>query len=160
MSGPASPASGPASDGGQPTRRSAFPPAQLGLPLAIAGDAATVGGKAASLGELARAGIPVPQGFVLTVSAFAAAMAAIDPSGGMRAQIEALPADDLPRIAQVTAAARDRVLSAPLPVDVAAAIEAGYAALSADSGTEADSARVDPDVAVRSSALGQDRDLH
>ena len=156
MSGPASPASGPASEGGQPIRRSAFPPAQLGLPLAIAGDAATVGGKAASLGELARAGIPVPPGFVLTVSAFAAAMAAIDPSGGMRAQIEALPAEDLPRIAQVTAAVRDRVRSAPLPVDVVAAIEAGYAALSADSGTESDSARVDPDVAVRSSATVED----
>jgi pyruvate,water dikinase len=156
MSGPAWPASGPASDGGQPTGRSAFPPAQLGLPLASAADAATVGGKAASLGELARAGIPVPPGFVLTVSAFAAAMAAIDPSGGMRAQIEALATDDLPRIAQVTAAVRDRVLSAPLPLDVAAAIEAGYAALSAGSGPEADSARVDPDVAVRSSATVED----
>ena len=145
--------------GGQPARRSAFPPAQLGLPLAFAGDAATVGGKAASLGELARAGIPVPPGFVLTVSAFAAAMAAIDPSGGMRAQVEALSADDLPRIAQVTAGVRDRVMAAPLPVHVAAAIEAGYAALSADSGTDADSGRgdrADPDVAVRSSATVED----
>ena len=53
--------------------------------LADARDAAVVGGKGASLGELARAGIAVPPGFVVTVDAFAAAMAAIDPSGALRA---------------------------------------------------------------------------
>ncbi len=115
--------------------------------LAAAGDAAVVGGKGASLGELARAGIAVPPGFVVTVGAFTAAMAAVDPSGELRAQIEALPADDLARIASVAAAVRDRVLSAPLPTQVAGAIEAAYAALG--------SCPL-PDVAVRSSATVED----
>jgi pyruvate, water dikinase len=37
-------------------------------------DVATAGGKGANLGELARAGLPVPPGFVVTAPAFLAAM--------------------------------------------------------------------------------------
>jgi pyruvate, water dikinase len=124
---------------------------ELVVGLADARQAAVVGGKGASLGELARAGIAVPGGFVVTVRAFAAALTAIDPGGGLRAQVEALPDDDLARIRSVAAAVRDRVLSAPLPADVAAAIESGYAALD---GARGSSTR--PDVAVRSSATVED----
>jgi pyruvate, water dikinase len=113
--------------------------------LADAADAGTVGGKAASLGELARAGVAVPPGFAVTVSAFAAAMAVIDPDGALRAGIEALPAGDVAENARVAARFRAIVAEAPLPSEVAAAIEAGYAALG---GT--------PDVAVRSSATVED----
>ncbi|WP_026119021.1 PEP/pyruvate-binding domain-containing protein [Nocardiopsis ganjiahuensis] len=38
-----------------------------------AGDLSTVGGKAANLGELLRAGLPVPEGFVVTTGAYAEA---------------------------------------------------------------------------------------
>ena len=88
-----------------------------------------VGGKAASLGELARAGVTVPPGFAVTTAAFAAAMAALDADGTRRAAIEATPAADLAEVARVAAGFRALVAGAPLPAEVAAAIEAGYAAL-------------------------------
>ncbi len=122
-------------------------------PLASAGSPADVGGKGASLGELSRAGVAVPPGFVVTTGGFRAAMAAADPDGGLRARVEALPADDLPAIARVTAEVRERISAAALPASVASAITAAYAALSADaSGTSGS----DPDVAVRSSATMED----
>jgi pyruvate, water dikinase len=115
--------------------------------LAAAGGAATVGGKGASLGELARAGIPVPPGFVVTVSCFSAAMAAIDPSGALRARISALDAADLGDLALAAAAVRSRILAAPPPDAVITDIVAAYGLL----GT-----RGDADVAIRSSATMED----
>ena len=112
--------------------------------LADATSAAAVGGKAASLGELARAGVAVPPGFAVTTEAFAAAMTAIDAGGALRAEIEALSAD-VAEIARVAARFRALVADTPLPTEVAAAIESGYAALGGD-----------PDVAVRSSATVED----
>ena len=97
--------------------------------LRDAADAGTVGGKAASLGELARAGVAVPPGFAVTTEAFAAAMAETDADGALRAGIEALPAADLAEVARVAARFRALVAGAPLPAEVAAAIEAGYAEL-------------------------------
>jgi len=112
-----------------------------------------VGGKGASLGELARAGVAVPPGFVVTVDAFAAAMAAIDASGAHRATVEALDAGDLAGIAAAAARLRALVTEAPLPDEVAAAISSGYVALGSDgvAGVAAD-----VDVAVRSSATVED----
>ncbi len=49
------------------------------------GDAAVVGGKGANLGELARAGLPVPPGFVVTADAYLRSMDA----AGVRAQLRA-----------------------------------------------------------------------
>ncbi len=115
--------------------------------LEDAADAAAVGGKAASLGELARAGVAVPPGFAVTTEAFTAAMAALDPDGALRAGIEALSAD-VAEIARVAARFRTLVADAPLPAEVAAAIEYGYAALAGVAGA--------PDVAVRSSANVED----
>jgi pyruvate,water dikinase len=83
---------------------------------------------------------------VVTAGAFAAVMSALDPAGALRAEISALPADSLAEIGRVAAAFRARVVAAPLPSAVAAAISAGYAALGEDS----------PDVAVRSSATVED----
>jgi pyruvate,water dikinase len=111
-----------------------------------AADVSAVGGKAASLGELSRAGISVPPGFAVTTEAFAAALAAIDSGGALRAGIEALSAADLAGITAAAAALRALVAGAPLPAEVAAAIESGYAALGPGQ----------PDVAVRSSATVED----
>jgi pyruvate,water dikinase len=113
--------------------------------LTDAAGAGAVGGKAASLGELARAGVAVPPGFAVTTEAFTAAMAAIDADGALRAGIEALPADDAAQVARVAARFRGVVAEAPLPSEVAAAVEAGYAGLGGAS-----------DVAVRSSATVED----
>ena len=120
-----------------------------------------VGGKGASLGELARAGVAVPPGFVVTVEAFGAAMAAIDPSGAHRASVEALGASDLAGIAAVAARLRALVTEAPLPDEVAAAISSGYAALGTGPGTGAGAGagtegEAGADVAVRSSATVED----
>jgi len=114
--------------------------------LADAADAGLVGGKAASLGELARAGVAVPPGFAVTTGAFGAAMAAVDADGALRAGIESLPASDVTRIASVAARFREIIAGAPLPPEVAAAVEAGYAGLGS----------AGPDVAVRSSATVED----
>ena len=119
------------------------------MTLADARDPALVGGKGASLGELARAGIAVPPGFVVTVDGFAAAMAAVDASGALRAQLEALGAGDPSLLARACAALRARIVEAPLPPPVADVITAGCAALAAPAAEPAD-------VAVRSSATLED----
>jgi rifampicin phosphotransferase len=78
-----------------------------GLVLALdevgSADAARVGRKAATLGELRRAGFPVPDGVVFTTEALARTLAAAGLDAG---------------------AAPDQVEAAPLPGEVAAAIEA------------------------------------
>ena len=117
----------------------------LVVPLADASSAAEVGGKAAALGFLSRAGVAVPPGFVVTAGAFAASLAALDPSGALRAEISALPAGSLDEIGRVAASVRARVVAASLPPEVAAAIESAYAGL----GEMAE-------VAVRSSATVED----
>ena len=123
--------------------------------LKDAADAGAVGGKAASLGELARAGVAVPPGFTVTTEAFTAAMTAVDADGALRAGIEVLPAADVAEIARVAARFRGIVTGAPLPAGVAAAIEAGYAALAAALEDSSDQG-AGIDVAVRSSATVED----
>src|SRR5215469_14662320 len=121
--------------------------ADLVIPLRAVGaaDRTVAGGKGASLGELQRAGLPVPSGFVVTVPAFWRGMRAADPGGATAAQIAGLACADPAAIERATAAIRARIVAAPLPGDVAAAITAAYEALGADA-----------PVAVRSSAVGED----
>ena len=109
-----------------------------------AGDRAAVGGKAASLGQLLRAGIPVPPGFAVTVAAFERTLAAADPPGGIRREIEALDAADTAAVAAWAAQVRARIAGAPLPAEVEEEITARYRALGGGP------------VAVRSSATGED----
>jgi pyruvate, water dikinase len=127
---------------------------ELAVWLTDAHDAAVVGGKGASLGDLTRAGVAVPPGFVVTVEAFALAMAGIDPSGALRAELSALDAGDLTGIAAAAARLRALVSGAPLPDDVYAAIAVGYAKLG--TGGSAREILINTDVAVRSSATGED----
>src|SRR5215472_3449386 len=121
--------------------------ADLVIPLRAVGaaDRTVAGGKGASLGELQRAGLPVPSGFVVTVPAFWRGMRAADPRGATGAQIAGLARADPAAIERATASIRARIVAAPLPGDVAAAITAGYEALGGDM-----------PVAVRSSAVGED----
>src|SRR3989441_9236340 len=90
------------------------------------GAVALVGGKGANLGGLAKAGFPVPNGFVLTTPAYALAAeaAGADP---------ARPAE-----------AAERLRAAPMPEVIAKAARKAYAALDAER------------VAVRSSATAED----
>ncbi len=82
------------------------------------GDRATVGGKGASLGELARAGMRVPPGCVVTTSAFERFLTAIDPAGSIRREIEQLAGDDHAGCTRVGAEVRARFEGATLPEDL------------------------------------------
>ena len=83
------------------------------VPLSTLGaqDLAVAGGKGANLGELIRAGFPVPDGFVITTDAYAAAASA--------ASID--PTDPI--------AARARLMEMAVPPEVATAVRDAYRAL-------------------------------
>ena len=103
------------------------------------------GGKGANLGEMTRAGLPVPNGFVVTTAAF---LAALD-GGGVRDELRALLAkidpDDPEALAQVSSQMRALVERAGVPEDVHAALVAAYTKLGPQIA-----------VAVRSSATSED----
>jgi pyruvate,water dikinase len=89
---------------------------------------AAVGGKAAGLGELTRAGFAVPEGCVLTTRAFTAALHRIDPEGSIATRLAALDPDDHATLVRETGEFREKIISAPVPDDVRAAIR-GWRAL-------------------------------
>ena len=97
-----------------------------------AADVVRVGGKGANLGECARAGLPVPPGFCVSTDAYREATSGL--TGALAA--DAARGD--------SAAARERVLSIPLPESVRSAVEEAYLRLG------------EPPVAVRSSATAED----
>ncbi len=116
----------------------------VGIADVGAADAARAGGKAAALGELARAGMQVPRGYVITTAAFGLAMDALDPSGAIRGALGDLPEKDLAAIASAAAGLRARITAAPLPPEVAVDISLAYSELRMSA------------VAVRSSATMED----
>jgi rifampicin phosphotransferase len=96
------------------------------------GDLAAAGGKGANLGELIRAGLPVPEGFVVTTDAYAMVIQPLDLNIPQR--IAAGKADSV----------RAGIETAPMPADLRTEIANTYVAL----GTGP--------VAVRSSATAED----
>jgi pyruvate, water dikinase len=115
-------------------------------------DRPTVGGKGASLGELARAGIRVPPGYVVTTAAFEKFLAEIDATGSIRRTIERLAPDDLAACTQLAAEARAHLEGTALPEDLQEDIAAHYDELHRWSGNSGNSAPV----AIRSSATSED----
>src|SRR5947209_13365149 len=105
-----------------------------------------VGGKAANLGEMARAGLPVPPGFCVTTAAYALVAGGADLEPTL-AELATTRADDTAHSAELATAARDRLLSVPVPAVVAEAITEAYRALGNDESIP---------VAVRSSATAED----
>lgn len=114
------------------------------------GDRLSVGGKGANLGELARAGISLPRGFVVTTTAFERFLAAMDEDGVVRREIAGLNAGELDAIGAASLAIRARIEGAPFPDEIASAI------------VQAHSTLCDSDLrlplAVRSSATSEDGD--
>jgi len=110
-------------------------------------DRPTVGGKGANLGELARAGIPVPPGFVVTAGCFTEFVDSLDPDGSLRHALETQDANDVCAIADAGADMRRRIEGTTLPSDIAAALADAHRALCASP---------DLPVAVRSSATAED----
>jgi phosphoenolpyruvate synthase/pyruvate phosphate dikinase len=126
---------------------------QAVLPFADVGrrDVARVGGKGASLGELLRAGIRVPDGFVVSTAAFRKAVENLTVRGEPIAELTAALDPDAPEaLAAETARIRAAVESAPLPSPVVLAISAHYERLCVEAG------QGDLPVAVRSSATSED----
>lgn len=105
-----------------------------------------VGGKAANLGELIRAGLPIPDGFCVTTTAYELVTegASLDP---ILEDLVHTHADDTSRQAELAAAARTALLAAPVPSTLTEAIVEAYRKLG--NGTSAP-------VAVRSSATAED----
>lgn len=106
-----------------------------------------VGGKGANLGELVKAGFAVPPGFCVTTAAYdrvasGAALATVldtlDRAGDL----------DAGQLAALAGAARNALLSAPMPREIEDAVRGAYARLCPDSSPI--------DVAVRSSATAED----
>src|SRR5450631_2394980 len=90
-------------------------------------DRPTVGGKGASLGELTSTGIAVPPGFVVTTHAFETALAAVDPGGAIRGEIERLDGADLEAVSAVTESIRGRFLATALPETLVRSVLEAYA---------------------------------
>jgi pyruvate,water dikinase len=111
-------------------------------------DRPTVGGKGGSLGELTRAGIPVPAGFVVRTAAFERFLRALEQDEPIRSKVEALSANELERITELSQHLRERVEGALLPDDVDAEILAAHTELCGENSS--------PPLAVRSSATTED----
>lgn len=111
-------------------------------------DRANVGGKGGSLGELARAGIRVPSGFVVSTAAFEASLAAFDSDGEIRRSVAGLKHEDINGVATAAAKIRERINKEPMPCDLESEILRAYAELCRGA--------VDIPVAVRSSATSED----
>jgi pyruvate,water dikinase len=110
-------------------------------------DVPFAGGKGANLGELRRAGLPVPEAFVVGAPAYAAFCDASGVRAAIGARLAQLDVADSAALQQASDAARKLVLEAPIPPEIEQEIRASYAALV---GGE------DGPVAVRSSATAED----
>jgi pyruvate,water dikinase len=112
------------------------------------GDVARAGGKGANLGELTAAGLPVPPGFVVSASAYAA----FCDGSGLRSRIAdrlaGVDVEDTEELARASEAVRSTIESEPLPEWLEDAICEAYRGLSEGGGY--------PAVAVRSSATAED----
>jgi len=106
-------------------------------------DLAALGGKGYNLVKLARAGLPVPGGYILTTRAYHEFTVASD----LEAQIQAaLPvaADEPQALEAASAAIRELFVKGSIPPDLADAVRQAYRSLGS------------PPVAVRSSATAED----
>ncbi|WP_026369897.1 PEP/pyruvate-binding domain-containing protein [Kallotenue papyrolyticum] len=102
------------------------------------------GGKGAHLARLARAGLPVPDGFVITTAAYHRFVVANQIEAALQAALASGDPSDPAALEAVAAAIRDRFARGSIPQDLAEAIAEAYRALGS------------PAVAVRSSATAED----
>ena len=119
-------------------------------------DVPLVGGKGANLGEMTNAGIPVPPGFCVTAEAYKYFVENVKLEDGTVLQdwimniISQTNVDDSKQLQENTAKIREKIISLPMPEEIASEIEDAYKKLSQ---------RFNKDtvyVAVRSSATAED----
>ncbi|MFT3874406.1 MAG: PEP/pyruvate-binding domain-containing protein [Nocardioides sp.] len=109
-----------------------------------------VGGKCASLGTMSQAGLPVPPGFAVTTSVYAAAKELAPDYDELTDMLQTVPVGDTDGLTAAAKRARAMVRSWPIPQDAERLIRKGYADLCAHCGVE------NVPVAVRSSATAED----
>jgi phosphohistidine swiveling domain-containing protein len=107
---------------------------------------AQVGGKGAALAEMARAGLPVPDGYHVTTAAYQAFVEENDLGDAIDAALEAADADVPATLATASRTIEALFLGGQIPPQVASAIANAYASLPG----------AEPVVAVRSSATAED----
>lgn len=127
----------------QPDRSYVCPIAELSL-----SDRPLVGGKSASLGELTRAGVRVPQGFVVMTPAFETFLRDTGIGPDIRQQVAALDLDDAAKVAVASQRLREQIVAKAVPPDIAKEITGRYREMSLNG--------AGCPVAVRSSATCED----
>ena len=109
-----------------------------------------VGGKMANLGEIKnRLGLPVPDGFAVTTTAFQYFIDANQLQDEINRRFQLLEANDLARLHETSSEIQKLITGAPLPPDLEAGILEAYRQLSEKAGRPIN-------VSMRSSALGED----
>jgi len=107
-------------------------------------DIGLVGGKGANLGELLKAGLPVPQGFIVTSEAYYEFLKAHHLDRIIKDHLSKLDPEHSKALNAVAEGITETIKKYPLPKDLVAAIEKAYEELG------------NPPVAVRSSATAED----
>jgi pyruvate,water dikinase len=115
-----------------------------------ADDGLVVGPRAIQLARLRADGFPVPDGFVLSTSAYDHLARAADLHGHLRSELQGLDPDDFAHLGEVSERLRDRVLGTPVPPEVDVAIGAELRRMMC---------RTHDTFEVRSSAVGEDAGL-
>ena len=117
------------------------------------GDVAQVGGKNASLGQMFNAlrvqGVNVLDGFATTAAAYRLLLEEFGLRERLRTLFADLDIEDVEGLRRCGAAARDAVLSTPLPSEIRASVTRAWERLGERLGRE-------PELAVRSSATAED----
>ena len=117
-------------------------------------DIALVGGKGANLGEMARAGFPVPPGFIVTSDAYFYFIEQTGLKEKIAEILKGLDVDDTEELERRTAEIRRLIESTPMLPELAVEIKNAYARLAELVGSSV--FRDPPFVAVRSSATAED----
>lgn len=110
-------------------------------------DIPIVGGKGANLGEMTRAGIPVPDGFVVTAKAYFDFINSTSIRKKMLTELDGLDVDNQAKLMKASENIKTAILQAEMPKELAEEIKKYYLDLCGES---------DKLVAVRSSATAED----
>lgn len=111
--------------------------------------AGVVGSKNAQLGEMRnRLGLPVPDGFAITASAYRRFLEENQLEQRIRESVSSVDLQDREALVRVSTEIRQMVLQSPVPAEVAAAIRDNHRQLVRRAGVTS--------VAMRSSAMGED----
>lgn len=107
-------------------------------------DIATVGGKGANLGEMTNAGIPVPQGFIVTADAYFHFIKTAGIHDEIANTLESLDVQDSKQLQTLAAKVQDIIIGSEIPAEIVEEIERAYIKMGRGL------------VAVRSSATAED----